>query len=199
MFRRSGTPRRGRIAAKAKERWHRGDIGRPLPSRQLGNRTFDKLFRAAPQIPILVLISADHEALAELAVQHGAQDFLLKERLDNYLLPKALRNMVERAMNVDALFEEKERAQVTLNSIGDAVMSTDEWCNVTYLNVVAERLTGWAHAEAAGHPVAEVFHIVDANTREAVENPICRAHPQSPRPGDRRGHGVSRREFGAGP
>jgi diguanylate cyclase (GGDEF)-like protein/PAS domain S-box-containing protein len=140
-----------------------------------GIETFDQLFRAAPKIPILVLISADHQALAELAVQHGAQDFLLKERLDSYLLPKVLRSMVEHATNSDALFEEKERAQVTLNSIGDAVMSTDEWCNVTYLNVVAERLTGWACAEAAGHPVADVFHIVDANTREAVPNPMALA------------------------
>src|SRR6202022_1689655 len=142
-----------------------------LPDSQ-GIETFDKLFQAAPKIPILVLISADHEALAELAVQHGAQDFLLKERLDNYLLPKALRSMVERATNVDALFEEKERAEVTLNSIGDAVMSTDEWCNVTYLNVVAEKLTGWLSGDAAGRPLSEVFHIVDAITREPVPNPI---------------------------
>ena len=46
--------------------------------------------------------------------------------------------MVERAASAEALFEEKERAQVTLNSIGDAVMSTDVWGEVTYLNAVAE-------------------------------------------------------------
>jgi PAS domain S-box-containing protein len=48
-----------------------------------------------------------------------------------------------RAENADALFEEKERAQVTLNSIGDAVVSTNFWGRVTYLNNVAERMTGW--------------------------------------------------------
>jgi diguanylate cyclase (GGDEF)-like protein/PAS domain S-box-containing protein len=140
-----------------------------------GIETFDKIFQAAPQIPILVLISSDNEDIAKLAVQHGAQDFLLKGRLDKYWLPKALRSMVERAANGDALFKEKERAEVTLNSIGDAVMSTDEWCCVTYLNVVAENLTGWPRAEASGHPLEDVFHIIDATTREPVANPMALA------------------------
>jgi diguanylate cyclase (GGDEF)-like protein/PAS domain S-box-containing protein len=145
-----------------------------LPDSQ-GIETFDKLFRAAPHVPILVLVAANDEEIAELAVQRGAQDFLLKGRLDDYLLPKALWSMVERAAYGEALFEEKERADVTLNSIGDAVMSTDEWCNVTYLNVVAENLTGWPRAEAAGRPVAEVFQIIDAVSREPVANPMALA------------------------
>ena len=140
-----------------------------------GIETFDRLFQAAPQIPILVLIGAGEEAVARLAVQRGAQDFLLKDRLDNYWLPKALRSMVERAANGEALYEEKERAEVTLNSIGDAVMSTDEWGNVTYLNAVAEQLTGWSRAEAAGRALGEVFHIVDAVTREPVADPMALA------------------------
>ena len=109
-----------------------------------GIETFDRLFRAAPQIPILVLSASQDEDIAKLAVQRGAQDYLLKARLDGYLLPKALGSMIERAANAEALFEEKERAQVTLNSIGDAVMSTDVGGQVTYLNVVAERMTGWS-------------------------------------------------------
>lgn len=140
-----------------------------------GIATFDRVFEADPLVPILVLISANAEEVAELAVQRGAQDFLLKERLDNYWLPKALRNMVERATISNSLFEEKERADVTLNSIGDAVMSTDEQCKVTYLNLVAEMLTGWPRAEAAGRPVEEVFHIVDAESRGLVGNPMALA------------------------
>jgi diguanylate cyclase (GGDEF)-like protein/PAS domain S-box-containing protein len=140
-----------------------------------GIETFDRLFQAAPQIPFLVLIGASDEAIARLAVQRGAQDFLLKDRLDSYWLPKALRSMVERAANGEALYEEKERAEVTLNSIGDAVMSTDEWGNVTYLNSVAEQLTGWSRAEAAGRALGEVFHIVDAVTRQAVADPMALA------------------------
>jgi diguanylate cyclase (GGDEF)-like protein/PAS domain S-box-containing protein len=140
-----------------------------------GIETFDRLFRAAPRIPILVLSASRDEDIAKLAVQHGAQDYLLKGHLDSYLLPKALGSMIERAAIAEALFEEKERAQVTLNSIGDAVMSTDVWGDVTYLNVVAEGLTGWSRKEAAGRPLEEVFRIIDAVTREAVPNPMALA------------------------
>jgi diguanylate cyclase (GGDEF)-like protein/PAS domain S-box-containing protein len=140
-----------------------------------GIETLDRLFGVAPQIPILVLVASESEAIAKLAVQRGAQDYLLKERLDDYLLPKALRNMIERAVIADALFIEKERAEVTLNSIGDAVMCTDESCAVSYLNVVAENLTGWPLTEAAGRPVDEVFRIIDAETREPVVSPMALA------------------------
>ncbi len=140
-----------------------------------GIETFDRIFHAAPQIPILILSAAQDEEVARLAVQHGAQDYLLKSHLDEYLLSKALDSMVERAAIAEALFIEKERAQVTLNSIGDAVLSTDVWARVTYLNIVAEGLTGWSRNEAAGHPVAEVFQIIDATTREAAQNPVALA------------------------
>jgi len=141
----------------------------------VGIETFDQFFHAAPQIPFLVLCASKDEAVAKLAVQRGAQDYLLKSRIDDYLLPKTLRSMVERAANAEALFNEKERALVTLNSIGDAVMSSDVWGTVTYLNVVAEGLTGWSREDAAGHALEEVFHIIDANTREVVSNPMALA------------------------
>jgi diguanylate cyclase (GGDEF)-like protein/PAS domain S-box-containing protein len=140
-----------------------------------GIETFERLFRVAPRVPILILSNIHDEDVAKLAVQRGAQDYLLTARIDSYLLPKTLRSMIERSANAEALFEEKERAQVTLNSIGDAVMSTDIHGNVTYLNTVAEDLTGWSRAEAAGHPVDEVFRIIDALTRERVINPMALA------------------------
>src|ERR1700682_5276344 len=142
-----------------------------LPDSQ-GIETFDRLFRVAPHIPILVLSSSQDEDVAKEAVRRGAQDYLLKGRFDSYMLPKALRSMVERAAIADALFDEKERAQITLNSISDAVMSSDIRGNVTYLNVVAESMTGWSREEAAGHPLEEVFRIIDGTTGKAVQNPI---------------------------
>ena len=145
-----------------------------LPDCQ-GIETFDRLFLAAPQIPIMVLSGAQDEALAKLAVQHGAQDYLLKNHLDAYLLSKALGSMIERAAIAEALFNEQERAQVTLNSIGDAVMSTDVDARVTYLNTVAETLTGWSRKEAAGRPVTEVFRVIDATTRKPAPLPIALA------------------------
>jgi diguanylate cyclase (GGDEF)-like protein/PAS domain S-box-containing protein len=138
-----------------------------------GIETFDRLFQAAPQIPILILTAAQDEDIAKLAVQRGAHEYLLKDRLDAYLLPKAVRSMIERAANTEVLFEEKERAQVTLNSIGDAVISTDIAGNVTSLNIVAASLTGWSQDEAAGHPFEKVFRIIDSTTREEARNPMA--------------------------
>jgi diguanylate cyclase (GGDEF)-like protein/PAS domain S-box-containing protein len=144
-----------------------------------GIGTFDRLFCAAPQIPILVLSGIQDEEIAKLAVLHGAQDYLLKTKFDGESFPKALASMVERAANAEALFEEKERAQVTLNSIGDGVMSIDVWAQVTYLNAVAEKLTGWSRDEAVGRPLAEVFCVIDSTSREAVQNPMLLAIRQN--------------------
>lgn len=73
------------------------------------------------------------------------------------------------------LFEEKERAQVTLDSIGDAVLSTDMHGRVSYMNRVAEILTGYTRQEAIGLPLREVFHVVDAITHEPTDDPARRA------------------------
>ena len=75
----------------------------------------------------------------------------------------------------EALFEEKERAQVTLNSIGDAVLCSDLQGNVTYLNLVAEAMTGWSREDAMGRPLAEVLRIINVTTREAAANPAQHA------------------------
>lgn len=140
-----------------------------------GIDTFDKLSRASPHIPILVLSHLRDESVARLAVQRGAQDYLLQERLDGYSLSKALNNMLERCAYAEALFLERERAQVTLNSIGDAVISTDVAGNVTYLNAVAESMTGWERLEASGRRLQEVLRIIDGETREPALNPLAMA------------------------
>lgn len=77
--------------------------------------------------------------------------------------------------NADALFAERERAQVTLNSIGDAVISTDFRGMVTYLNIVAEAMTGWTQSDAAGLPLSSVFALVDTATRQTIPCPTSRA------------------------
>jgi diguanylate cyclase (GGDEF)-like protein/PAS domain S-box-containing protein len=134
--------------------------------------TFDRIYQTSPDVPILVLGNPQHEEVAKQAVQRGAQDYILDDRLDGYSLSKALHNMLERAANAEALFMEKERAQVTLNSIGDAVISTDVAGNVTYLNQVAEAMTGWTSAEALGRAFGEVFRIIDGTNPEHAVNPM---------------------------
>ncbi len=74
-----------------------------------------------------------------------------------------------------ALQAATEWAQVTLNSIGDAVVTTDLACRITYLNRVAETLTGWLSADALGKPLAQVLKLIDGETRETAANPGQRA------------------------
>ena len=68
-----------------------------------------------------------------------------------------------------------ERAQAVLDSIGDAVISTDLAGRITYMNPVAERMTGWPAPEAAGRPMREVMRLIDADTREPVRDPLALA------------------------
>ena len=144
-----------------------------------GVETFDKLFAASPDVPMLILAGNGSEALAKEAVSRGAQDYLVAAHLDTYSLQRALRNAVERKGIEDALFVEKERAVVTLNSIGDAVLCTDIFGKITYLNIVAEKMTGWLRKEAIGKPLAEVFRIIDGGTRQTAQDPMEMAVEQN--------------------
>jgi PAS domain S-box-containing protein len=74
-----------------------------------------------------------------------------------------------------AAHHRSETLQVTLHSIGDAVITTDMRGHVTSLNAVAESLTGWTNAEAAGQPLDAIFRIVNERTRQAVDNPAAKA------------------------
>jgi PAS domain S-box-containing protein len=72
----------------------------------------------------------------------------------------------------EALRESEERWAVTLESIGDAVIASDTKGRVTFMNPVAEKLTGWSLAEAAGKPMKEVFHIINEHTGAVVDDPV---------------------------
>ncbi|BBP02089.1 GGDEF domain-containing response regulator [Sulfuriferula nivalis] len=137
-----------------------------------GIETFNKLYASNSQVSILVLSDQEHEEVAKLAIQSGAQDYLLTGFIDAHSLSRAIRNVMARQVVEDELFLEKERAQVTLNSIGDAVISTDINGNITYLNMVAEHMTGWSQNEAVGQPFTKVFQLIDGLTREPLPNPM---------------------------
>ena len=137
-----------------------------------GIETFDKLYSSEHHIPILILSELEQEGIAQQAVQHGAQDYFLKSHIDGYSLSHALRNVMARKVAEEALYIERERAQVTLNSIGDAVISADIVGNITYLNMVAERMTGWSREEAVSRPLVDVLQIIDGITREPARSPI---------------------------
>lgn len=145
------------------------DLG--LPDAQ-GMGALRRARAIAPSVPLVVLTGLDDEALAAQALQEGAQDYLIKGQIDGRGLLRALRYAVERKIMEEALFVEKERAQVTLNCIGDAVACTDIRGNITFLNLVAEKMTGWSWQEATGRPMGEIFRILDASTRETSPNPM---------------------------
>ncbi len=81
---------------------------------------------------------------------------------------------LERKQVADLLFAQKERAEVTLHSIGDAVVTTDSNGRVEYLNPVAEQLTGWNNDEARGRSLPEVFVIMNEHTRLRAIDPVAR-------------------------
>jgi diguanylate cyclase (GGDEF)-like protein/PAS domain S-box-containing protein len=82
-------------------------------------------------------------------------------------------DITERKLYEDALFREKESAQITLRSIGDGVITTDAKCNVEYINPVAEELTGWKVDDASGRPIDEIFRGFHEETCEPLENPLA--------------------------
>ncbi len=84
----------------------------------------------------------------------------------------AITDVTDRKLAAVELFAEKERAQVTLASIADGVITTDTDGWVEYLNPVAEELTGWTTAAARGLPLQAVFRIIDETSRKPAPNPI---------------------------
>jgi diguanylate cyclase (GGDEF)-like protein/PAS domain S-box-containing protein len=83
-------------------------------------------------------------------------------------------DITERKRAETQVFEEKERAQVTLQSIGDGVITTDADGNVDYINPVAQDLTGWDMRSARGKPASDIMMLVNEHTRATVESPIIR-------------------------
>ncbi|MGA2709533.1 MAG: EAL domain-containing protein [Steroidobacteraceae bacterium] len=82
-------------------------------------------------------------------------------------------DITERKLYEEALFREKESAQITLQSIGDGVITTDEKGVIDYINPVAESLTGWRLEDTQGRPIEEVFRAFHEETCEPLENPLA--------------------------
>ncbi|MGB8687874.1 MAG: EAL domain-containing protein [Microcoleus sp.] len=154
-----------------------------------------KLNPRTADIPVIFLSALNEtfnkvQGLAAGGVDYIAKPFQVEEllaRVETHLtiqrLQKSLQEQNLRLLKEieehqrleNALFAEKELAQVTLQSIGDAVITTDAQGNIRYFNPVAERITGWKAEEAEGMPLSTVFLIVNEVTREPAGNPINKA------------------------
>ncbi len=135
----------------------------------------DQIRRMAPSVAIMILARAIDQPLARRAVERGATDYVVTNQLDTRSLCQTIAMMFERRGVDEQKFVERERAEVTLNSIGDAVLTTDTLGKVTYLNAEAEALTGWTRAEAFARPLSEVFDVTDGLTGQPAEDPTLLA------------------------
>lgn len=111
------------------------------------------------------------QALAKLNLN---LEHLVKVRTEDLSnINASLRQEIEQRKRTELeLFKQKQLAIVTLESIGDAVITTNMQSEVTYLNPVAEKMTGWSKAEAMGRPILEVFRILNESTRKLAANPV---------------------------
>ncbi|MEO0868873.1 MAG: EAL domain-containing protein, partial [Cyanobacteria bacterium J06642_11] len=105
----------------------------------------------------------------ELEKHHNHLEELVAERT-----AELRREIEQRQAAEQALFKEKELAQVTLKSIADAVLTTNAIGRITYLNPVAEVLTGWSNKTAIGRPLSDILVMLNETTRNVVENPVTR-------------------------
>jgi PAS domain S-box-containing protein len=94
-----------------------------------------------------------------------------------YIIPTGI-DITDHHRADEALAAEKEQLSVTLRSIGDGVITTDTACNVVLMNKVAEDLTGWSQAEAAGKSLADVFRIIGEKSRQTIKSPVEKALSQ---------------------
>jgi diguanylate cyclase (GGDEF)-like protein/PAS domain S-box-containing protein len=149
------------------------------PLYELGDRQWD-----IPTLHLLEQTISTHEEVRDVEVTHdfpgiGHKTMLLNARRvleqtgRRQLVLLAMEDITARKRAEEALFQEKERAEVTLKSIGDGVITTDAEGVVQYLNPVATTLTGWTVDEAHGQPLTKVFHIVDENHNPA-RDPVAR-------------------------
>ena len=103
-----------------------------------------QMVAAAPHIPVVVMTGNRNDQLAAQALRAGAQDFLVKSEIEPSIVLRSLRYAIERKGLEERLLLEQERAQITLNAIGDAVICIDSSGAINFLNHAAEMMTGLA-------------------------------------------------------
>jgi PAS domain S-box-containing protein len=131
-----------------------------------------EMIQQAQDIPVIFLTAHSDPATLARAKLTGPSGYILKpfeERELAIQIELALyKHQADRQLR-----EQREWLRVTLTSIGDAVIATDDLGRISFLNPVAEALTGWTAHEAMGRPVAEVFRIINEQTGLAVEDPVA--------------------------
>ena len=131
------------------------------------------LFRVVPGV---LTMRSPEELEREITARKKVEEQL--QRLNADLEGRVEQRTRDLSESTEALRAERELLHITLGSIGDGVIVTDTEGRVTFLNGVAESLTGWSTSDATGLPLEQVFRIVNEGTRLPVENPAKRALQQ---------------------
>ncbi len=151
---------------------------------KLGRESGVNLIQALRQInPYILCVMVTAYAAVDTALEAlrmGAYDYLNKPLHPDEVLATLKRcfehvslDLRQEAMR-KALWQEKEKAQITLSSIADAVITVDTAGKVEYLNPAAETMTGWSLANAQGQAIQNVFHIINDLTKELASDPVQR-------------------------
>ena len=134
----------------------------------LGSTEAQVRFTAFPIVGLVIAVMGGTIRAARLRAEVAAEEDREKQR-------RLEREVIERRGAEAALRVEKERLRVTLASIGDAVIVTDAAGRASFLNPVAEALTGWSTSEASGQPLEAVFRVMNQETGQPVESPALQA------------------------
>jgi diguanylate cyclase (GGDEF)-like protein/PAS domain S-box-containing protein len=143
-----------------------------------GMRALEIVREIRPDTPFILVSGTVGEEIAVDAMRSGANDYIMKDNLTR-LIPAVERELrassrrAERRQAEDTLYHERERALITLQSIGDGVITTDAAGRVEYMNPVAEQTTGWSVREAQGSALTEVLPLIDEATRLTIESPAA--------------------------
>ena len=116
----------------------------------------------------MLLDDEEEKLLRSVALQNARAILLARERAERALI-SAKEELERKSLE---LAEQREFFRVTLSSIGDGVITTDTAARITFLNPVAEALTGWQLADALGQPLEQVFKIINEQTRKDAPNPV---------------------------
>jgi two-component system cell cycle sensor histidine kinase/response regulator CckA len=119
-----------------------------------GLETFDRVHQAAPTVPIVVLSHVDDETPAMEAARRGAQDYLVKGRMDAYALARTVRYAIQRARAEAALSESQQASKLLATAIeqgAEAIYITDLDGTIQYVNPSFQRITGYSREDAVGH------------------------------------------------
>jgi PAS domain S-box-containing protein len=130
------------------------DLGLPDGS---GTAMVSLVRGVAPDVAIIVLTGNEEDEAALTSLQLGAQDYLVKHRLDGYGLPRALRYAAERARQVAAIQASEERVRTLLDTMQEAFIVIDQEATIIEWNVQASAMFGWSQVEAIGRSVTLII------------------------------------------